>query len=331
MISATRGIDSTGIATVERRGKNGFRTEVYKQVSNTVSFLNSREFHGVCRGLHNPVAIMGHARAATLGAVNIHNAHPIEEGNTVLCHNGTIGHFLKNDKDEKDSDSRQLARIADDKGLIPAVKAAGIGALAVSCINTKAQMLSFTRNNQRPLNFIRSKAGHVFFWASEMWMLEAVRSRENWNFFDDPFTLKTDIIYSFDLASTRGQVVDVFEKPVITAPIKENKIFCRWCQKDRAYCHCNKEDKKATTEKLLPAPSKVQYQGWMGNLFSTQDIIQKLHKGCMNCKNAQSPASTVHWVSEHHFACAKCYDDDPLVHQYLSTLETYESSLVRPN
>lgn len=86
LISSLRGLDSTGITVVSKAKKNKWNVEYYKDATDSTNFLfYNKKTHNLLENTRNVFAIMGHARAATIGNVTADNAHPFHVGNIVVC------------------------------------------------------------------------------------------------------------------------------------------------------------------------------------------------------------------------------------------------------
>lgn len=339
ILAGTRGLDSTGMCIIERR-KDKFLDSCSRQMDNPTSFICDWETKRDLNKMKNPTVLMGHARWATLGAINLHNAHPIEHENIILCHNGTIPHFLEDRKDEHNSDSHELARRLA-KNRMQAVREIGSGAAAITFVDLQSKSLVLFRNKERPLCLMYTKVKHQLYWASEMWMLHALQTRENPDYFDKPFVLKADALCSFALGTTECKVRLLHEEkkepeqlPIIGPP-KKPIIFCRWCQKATDICDC--DTRAHTVPDVNPGMGAKEkkiahaYRGWDGEVLEIAKVAPLLQEGCCNCKTRKHVGNRVHWLSNAHFACDDCFDNDPMVKNYLVGKQTYEGQIVRAN
>lgn len=126
--------------------------------------------------------IMGHVRAATIGAITDENAHPFETEHYVGCHNGTLRDLkyapVKNGPDV--CDSKLLFDDIELNGLFPVIKALNKdSAYAITLLDKRKGSVFFLRNEKRPLSFARLKRRNVIFWASEKMALKYVLARNN--------------------------------------------------------------------------------------------------------------------------------------------------------
>lgn len=90
IMNEERGQDSAGIAVA-----NGSEFSLYKKAVNSSRFLGKETTRQILwRYRHSEfMTVIGHTRAATIGAVNDDNAHPYRIGKWVFAHNGMINNF----------------------------------------------------------------------------------------------------------------------------------------------------------------------------------------------------------------------------------------------
>lgn len=362
LLASTRGTDSTGVAILSRRDKGKIALTVHKEMGNSCSFLMSPESKKVFDG-GSKFAIMGHTRWATLGAINLYNAQPVEEDNIVLCHNGSIDHFLKDKKDEKNSDSRELAHRLSSRTVTDALRSVGNGHYAITYADLETRTIHLVRNMHRPLCFMFDSAKQTFYWASELWMLECLAFKKGIRNFCKPEWLKVDAMWTFPFASVQGKVsiLDLEPpKPVVEAkkshifsketkligpPVSAASIFCRFCKNRNTACTCDTEDdlkldtsglgmmKKLTAVPSISSEFKgMTYKGYNGMRLSVAAVVPRLKKGCSCCAAPATPRETVTWFANDEFVCKKCLDNDQVCQNYLvNDKRLYESQLVKAN
>ena len=179
LLDSTRGVDGTGIyiAKVE---KDVIKREVLiKTVGNCYNLLEGRQY--AKHGFDGNIAI-GHNRATSVGASTRANAHPHEFGNIVGVHNGTLTQFYDNNypgRKNMNVDSEWIYHSINERGIEQtANKMTG----SWSCVwwNKAENSLNFWRNDQRPM-YIMAIASGAIIWASEKWMLNAVKDKYNLN------------------------------------------------------------------------------------------------------------------------------------------------------
>lgn len=206
-----RGLDSTGIARVNKKtGFKGredeYKYSIYKKAIPSAALLSLKDYQewerrwGVQVDAGSTKVLMGHNRAATLGEVNDRNAHPYQEGNIILAHNGTLWDMTNlDDYEHFDIDSQCIAYNVDKNGIEETISKLR-GAFALSWIDLERKTLNFTRNKERPFAIVTCKNGSIF-WASEEGMLEWILSRNGISY-DTSWELAPGQHFEFDLTQT---------------------------------------------------------------------------------------------------------------------------------
>jgi predicted glutamine amidotransferase len=350
LLSTTRGVDSTGIAVFGRGKKNKVTLRTHRKVDNFLSFMKDKEAHDACSA-HGRFLLMGHTRWATLGAVNLRNAHPIEEGGIVLCHNGSVDHFLRDKKSEDDSDSREIARRLNKQGLEKTMHEIAYSAAAMTYVNLPKQTFTLSRNGGRPLCYMFNKGNNTMYWASSEWILNALREKEGKDKFGSIFGLAEDIDYRFKLGqplATR-EVIKLKPKPTVVysssndSPFRHKPMFCHICQKHCDSCDCWDEKNLrlpgiipvVPSVPLLPKPAGTRptdahlYQGYKGVKLTVGAVLPVLQKGCASCGKPGALIQTSKWMSDDWFLCEKCYDSDDVVTTHgIKNLVAYDGYLL---
>jgi Glutamine amidotransferase domain len=180
MQSTTRGRDSTGIASLIRKGTYNQPKEIgyhyFKSPVNAHKFMEMPEFRSLMR-FDNTKGWMGHTRAATIGAVNAENSHPFVStgGNIVGCHNGSLRGEYPFKVDGR-TDSESIMNLLEAEGEVGLNKVTG--AWALTYFNLEDETFNIIRNDERPLSYVVTGAGD-FAYASEPWMLGALLGKYN--------------------------------------------------------------------------------------------------------------------------------------------------------
>lgn len=246
VVSSIRGIDSTGIATIQRAKKGKLEIKQRHAVTNPTSFMYAKDTQSIMK---DKFLVMGHARAATIGHVNLANAHPIHEGRFIGCHNGSIqSHAPSKIDEDKLTDSRLLYRAMNGEGLIETLGKINTGAYALSFIDTYKRTMNFIRNNERPLFMMHTKGRTVTMWASEYRFLEMV-SRGSSTVWDNPVFLEPFKLYQYDLSKNDLQLLtadftDELQNKYYALPfIPSSKnapstMYCRICHCSMKLCAC---------------------------------------------------------------------------------------------
>jgi len=174
--NSTRGIDSTGAASVKRdNGKDGKPLVfVAKEIGNPYNLFDVRRKTETDFGdilAQNQRALLGHCRAKTIGGASRKNAHPFYTGDIVGTHNGTLSHSSHkklSGVDTMDTDSEAIFNEIDQFGIAETVKKFGEkeDAYALVWYNLKDNSINLLRNDKRPLWYGFSKDNQMMFWSS---------------------------------------------------------------------------------------------------------------------------------------------------------------------
>lgn len=170
-LNQLRGLDGCGFLILYEDGKTKKRYySVIKDEEPSCKFALAPKFKKSILGKENPYIIMGHARHATVGKVDIENNHPFltENHDLIGFHNGTIGGYFKG-KSQYGTDSEALYNLIEQDGLKQALteayRTATTVAYALAYFDNPQNTVSLIRNDKRPL-FI-AKTGDAYFYASE--------------------------------------------------------------------------------------------------------------------------------------------------------------------
>lgn len=170
-----RGMDSTGVAMVEKNGS----LYMAKEASNATEFRTKPEYKELLKhAFRTGSALFGHNRAATKGSITDENAHPfVVDDRITLMHNGTLwGDHKKLANTEVDSHA--IAHVLHNKGDdVEAALQEVSGAYALIWHDFKNQTLNIIRNSQRPLHWIETS--NAWIYASEANMLEWIIAKYN--------------------------------------------------------------------------------------------------------------------------------------------------------
>lgn len=191
-VDALRGMDSTGLATVDKDGE----IMINKKAMPAIDFLNLKKVDNQIDDYANRVFI-GHNRAATFGAINNVNAHPFQYGKITLVHNGSLK-VTSNLPDHKDFDvdSENIAHSMNKIGDIETLKLLN-GAFALVWWDSEEKRVKMCRNDERPLTVGKVKGKNTIIWASEENMLSFTAGRTGLTL-EDTWDLPTNCIASFD-------------------------------------------------------------------------------------------------------------------------------------
>jgi len=148
--------------------------------------------------IENGNAIFGHGRRATSGAISVKNAHPFEEGDWILVHNGTIRDGVKVNE-EIEVDSHALCVKFNEVGIKDALKTVN-GAYAIMAFHKPTKKMYFARNHERDLWYFRHVG--MFYFMSEDFLLRAALKRNNHYYkdgnIDNPVLLPPEKLYTIE-------------------------------------------------------------------------------------------------------------------------------------
>ena len=199
-VSYPRGKDSTGLC-VTKMEKGVIHHYVKKEVSPPNEFMHMQDVQKMME-VGNTRAIIGHNRAATIGSISKENAHPFIVDDFIGVHNGTIPYFSKEANKRDVTDSQILFESINEFGIDIALSNLPNNektAYAIVMIDKETGVITFVRNEQRPLWCIWSKNNKTLMWSSEDTMLEFVcaRSQSVWG---EVMRFVPNKIYTYDMS-----------------------------------------------------------------------------------------------------------------------------------
>jgi len=214
VMNQLRGFDSIGVVRVGVQS----RPDVVKTLLNSPSFIASSEYKKLLVGANR--VFIGHNRAATIGDVNVENAHPFTHGYITGVHNGTISFrqdLLDHHKFKVDSDNLFYHIFKKGvKDLWPKVW----GAASLVWWNSAGESLNFLRNKERPMYIAYDKEHKVVMWASEFYMLMAAASRNGIILDGSPVATEINKLYTFSFNNyKRGEVLKALQEPIDDRPV----------------------------------------------------------------------------------------------------------------
>lgn len=193
-----RGRDSTGVAAI----RSNADTHILKSTVPGYEFIEGPKLDQHLK--LSDFCWIGHNRHGTIGRNIKSNAHPFEildeDGSCILvgAHNGT----LKNKHDLTDhaqfgTDSEALYNEIAFSNLKESIGKVE-GAWALTYYDHVTEELRFLRNKERTLFFCFEEGNKTLLWASEMWMLRVVCSRNDIKLAEDKvFSFDEDTLYKF--------------------------------------------------------------------------------------------------------------------------------------
>lgn len=195
-LDAVRGKDSTGMMYMDKEGYIDWR-KLQGLPQDLLETKSSQEFFtGAIAG---GMCLFGHNRSATKGSISTDNAHPFEEGNIVLMHNGTLDNeftFKEWGDTDISVDSQLVARLFDMYGAEDTLSKIS-GVFTFIWGDVKEKKIKIIRNEDRPLYMGYSVKDEKFYFASEGKMLEWVLTRNRVDC-DKIWSINTGEIYEFD-------------------------------------------------------------------------------------------------------------------------------------
>lgn len=253
-----RGEDSTGVFEVlkptsekaKRKMANGMPLPAFylKNAEPASWFLNNKTVMKFLE--YKPrLALIGHTRAATIGAVTDENAHPFVSTNVVGVVNGTVSRTEIPNYQEYETDAEAMIQLISEMGKVEALEVlTGLtqNPFAVVFYDKRDNTMNFLRSgtayNTRPLWSVRDKSKKALILASEPEFILAVARRNDYAL-DEEYGYKTSKIN--ELVSFKMSEDDYINKPIVKLitpkpqPVKktysgynEYEEFDQWWMKD---------------------------------------------------------------------------------------------------
>jgi asparagine synthetase B (glutamine-hydrolysing) len=223
-VSSLRGPHSTGVASVTND-----KIVLNKMTGDAALFL---DYFGGPKGYlmrERQLALIGHARWATIGNVTKANAHPYDTGRFIAAHNGTLrDREFTPGKHETRTDSELMFRAMNTKGIIPVLSnLSWWSAYAVSIWEKDTKKLHLARNTERPLFYGIQKDSPTVIWGSELRHLLFAAMGVGLEF--DYFKCKAGHVYTFDVGTMTNDDMFTMEKlPEKTIPSVYSSSFMEW-------------------------------------------------------------------------------------------------------
>lgn len=182
-MDALRGEHATGVAMIS---PNATARVIKKPVTASI-FLDSPDVVTAMRSAASSMALLGHNRYATQGALNEENAHPFSHGHITMAHNGTLRtrRGLSGLEQDYEVDSNHIAYTlsrAEPETFLGRLN----GAYALVWHDSMNHTVSFARNSERPMFIAKVKDKDIYMYASEIGMLYAAATRK-----------KRDIVFEY--------------------------------------------------------------------------------------------------------------------------------------
>ncbi len=244
---SVRGPDSTGVFGVDKLGNASY----LKQAGNPFKLIESDEYKQFTTEMYQSMRfVVGHNRKATIGTISDETAHPFQEGNIVLVHNGTLTNHKDLTDNEVEVDSHAITHAIVEKGYKEALKELQ-GAFTLIWYDASDKALRFVRNGQRPLSMI--KHGSKVYLSSEAALAEWLISREYTTLSTTTTHVKPGVVYTLkvDGREIEEEPVQLYEPPKL---VQQQVTYL-----PRQQRKANQEKKQQDTGSGTPF-----YKGWDG-------------------------------------------------------------------
>lgn len=189
-----RGPHSTGVAYI-----TDDHVWNYMKAAETASeWVTNPEFKKWFGKMRKQVAMIGHNRWATQGAVNNDNAHPFQHGDVVMVHNGSLWDTDNHPK-KFEVDSEGICHWLSHENCALKVLPYLCGAYSLVWYDDRSNTINFARNDERPM-YTTVLADGVVVFGSEKGMIEWACARNEFTLHDSGvFSTKPFTLYSVSL------------------------------------------------------------------------------------------------------------------------------------
>jgi Glutamine amidotransferase domain len=212
MISNT--FRGTGIIAIKRDGSY----ETVKIGTDAHAFLKTPGWQEIVKNITSYVALLGHTRMATSGAVTNDNAHPFVEANIALNHNGHVymNHLKKNlvkEDGEFDVDSHGFCKILSKSypNIIQVLKEMD-GSFAIMYYDPAKKTIGWARDSSKPL-YVIEKYAMLWFSSEKSFFYTAWESTPE-SIDKDVYSIAIDTLYTIDISAVKKEIVKEFYTPV---------------------------------------------------------------------------------------------------------------------
>lgn len=236
-ISVSRGKDSTGVAAIElETSKRSETIYVEKDTIPSYDFLEieeSKRYSPIFDKFTND-CLIGHVRWATVGGVNVDNAHPFENKKFVGAHNGTLLNPEYNQSGITDSELMMLDMA--EKGLIETLEGLSPkSAYAVTMYEKETGKIHFARNGLRSLWVGIHQTRDVLYWASEQRFLEFLEEDLDIYYFSPYMVYSCDILSIAKKNEAPWTITQLTDKSKEADPYEKVRTFHGHWANDLSY------------------------------------------------------------------------------------------------
>lgn len=316
VMDTIRGYHSTGMAVIDScRTPEG--ASLFKLPMAGPEFVRHDMFSKLIP--YTSAALIGHNRAATVGAINAHNAHPFQAGNIIGAHNGTLPHAARrqlNNHQDYTTDSEALFHNIHRDGA-ELVLGSIWGAWALTYWDFEADRLMMIRNDERPLWYAFSKDRSTVVWASEYMMLYAASERHYMDI-EQAEEVPVNTLLSFDIPTymPKGTKLSDPEEVATVVPGKPPAVpqTTRVIPIGGNSTKTNAGKTTDSTEMIILPPDRIANESEPDG----EDL-----RDCAWC-TAREPHHEMHTINsfgEPAILCGDCFDD-PTIMQYM-VFESY--------
>jgi predicted glutamine amidotransferase len=242
--SQKRGIDSTGVAVVPNN--ENVAPSLMKTVGDLFdwedTFLTSLvKGQGSYRTITqaDPLCLLGHHRAATIGGITEEFAQPLDYEHIIATHNGTVPkHHMREFSayDYQKNDSQILLESLNDsydtKTNKTPVSLLGDtrGDWALVWFNKQDRTINMARNAGRPLLIALTEDCKTLFWASEYWMLQVAFAKNKLKLLEDHVKVVPEFQFISFHVTNKNKIdvapIEDIDKPkaVYTPPVHQTAL-----------------------------------------------------------------------------------------------------------
>ena len=317
LANAIRGEHSTGLANFSDNGK----VIIFKEVRPSWMSAFSKEFTEISRIKSDTSLVIGHTRLASLGTVNLENAHPHVAGRYVAVHNGTI--LNHTDLYQTPTDSIALVRIINDLGFKALRLMRGHATMIIVDRENPGRPL-FWISGDRPIHFYIDKHDNIIISSEKDHIMYLLGIKTNSKEEKEIFTIGQEIIAYFngkelcklmDKIELRSRYTSTYSaydssegcgyiynsninksNKKQTKPTKESLAKCIMCDKKK--------------QELFFSVSKNEINETITALFCKQCMSKRIETTKENVCNMCSDTIEKDQKNWHGFnICKKCFDE----------------------
>ena len=325
-LDVTRGKDSTGVAFRKTNTKTN-RVDISLLKVEGLPYNLYRKFPEVWDAKGAMVSkvgerydwVMGHNRAATVGAINSSNAHPFHHGSIVGCHNGTISgglHSLPSSPKlpPNCTDSERIMYALSQGWTVQKVMDTLTGAAALTWWDSDTQTYNLYRNKDRTLCYAMNPAKTILAYASEPWILRvAMANTRNIEFVKEIIEIPENqhIVLHMDKGAIKEMATHEIKvktaTPVVTSHVVNYAVNnVTKLRNHKVPSYLNTAGKRDQTFRSS--------SGWLDlSVMSKEEFSNKARFGCSLCgcdlDFDEHQKGEVRWAEKDTPLCFACSDE----------------------